>query len=79
MFILYPSQQAHAWLRSATETLEITENNPNENIFKKQPSVVFYKKGVLRYFAKCIGKHLCQSLFFNKVAIGLQRCTSVLL
>ena len=26
------------------------------------------KKGVLRNFAKSIGKHLCQSLFFNKVA-----------
>ena len=29
------------------------------------------KKGVLRNFAKFTGKHLCQSLFFNKVA-GLQ-------
>ena len=26
------------------------------------------KKGVLRNFAKFSGKHLCQSLFFNKVA-----------
>ena len=31
------------------------------------------KKGVLRNFAKFTGKHLCQSLFFNKVAgWGLQ-------
>ena len=29
---------------------------------------VFSKKGVLRNFAKFTGKHLCQSLFFNKVA-----------
>ena len=29
---------------------------------------VFYKKGVLRNFAKFTRKHLCQSLFFNKVA-----------
>ena len=29
---------------------------------------VFYKKGVLRNFDKFTGKHLCQSLFFNKVA-----------
>ena len=29
---------------------------------------VFYKKGVLRNFTKLTGKHLCQSLFFNKVA-----------
>ena len=26
------------------------------------------KKGILKNFAKFIGKHLCQSLFFNKVA-----------
>ena len=31
------------------------------------------KKGVLRNFAKFTGKHLCQSLFFNKVAgLGLK-------
>ena len=30
------------------------------------------KKGVLRNFVKFTGKHLCQSLFFNKVA-GLRR------
>ena len=29
---------------------------------------MFCKKGVLRNFAKFTGKHLCQSLFFNKVA-----------
>ena len=29
---------------------------------------VFCKKGVLRSFAKFTGKHLCQGLFFNKVA-----------
>ena len=37
---------------------------------------VFCKKGVLRNFAKFTGKHLRQSLFFNKVA-GL-RAESVL-
>ena len=30
---------------------------------------VLCKKGVLRNFAKFIGKHQCQSLFFNKVAV----------
>ena len=35
---------------------------------KKQSPDVFYKKGVLRNFAKFTGKHLCQRLFFNKVA-----------
>ena len=29
---------------------------------------MFCKKGVFRNFAKFTGKHLCQSLFFNKVA-----------
>ena len=29
---------------------------------------VFCKKGVLRNFTKSTGKHLCQRLFFNKVA-----------
>ena len=28
---------------------------------------VFCKKGALRNFTKFIGKHLCKSLFFNKV------------
>ena len=28
---------------------------------------VFCEKGVLRNFTKFTGKHLCQSLFFNKV------------
>ena len=36
--------------------------------FRSSCPEVFYKKGVLKNFAKFIGKHLCQSLFFNKVA-----------
>ena len=35
---------------------------------------VFCKKGALSNFAKFTGKHLCQSLFFNKVA-GLRPAT----
>ena len=38
-----------------------------ENIRSSRPEV-FCKKGVLRNFAKFTGKHLCQSLFYNKVA-----------
>ena len=41
---------------------------------QKQPPEVFYKKGVLRNFTNFIGKHLRQSLFFNKVA-GLSPAT----
>ena len=36
--------------------------------FQKQPPEVFYKKSVLRNFTKFTGKHLCEGLFFNKVA-----------
>ena len=42
--------------------------------FQKQPPEVFYKKGGLRNFTKFTGKHLCQSLFLNKVA-GLRSLT----
>ena len=35
---------------------------------QKQPPKVFCKKRCFRNFAKFTGKHLCQSLFFNKVA-----------
>ena len=41
-----------------------------ELFWEKQSFVlkVFCTKGVLKNFAKFIRKHLCQSLFFNKVA-----------
>ena len=39
---------------------------------QNQPPDVFYKKVVLKNFAKFTGKHPCQSLFFNKCA-GLKR------
>ena len=35
---------------------------------EKQPPEVFCKKGVSKNFTKFTGKHLCQSLFLNKVA-----------
>ena len=44
--------------------------------FRSSRPGVFCKKGVLRKFAKITGKHLCQSLFFNKVA-GLRLATSL--
>ena len=41
----------------------------NQDVHKQAIRLeVFYKKGVLRNFAKFTGKHLYQSLFFNKVA-----------
>ena len=48
MFILYLPQQTNTCSKSATKTFEITEDNSNENIFKKQPPDVFYKKSVLK-------------------------------
>ena len=41
-------------------------------------SQMFFKTGVRKNFAKFTGKHLCQSLYFNKVA-GLKRLQWLLL
>ena len=41
---------------------------------KKQPPDEFYKKRVLKIFAKLTGKHFCQNLFFSKIA-GLRSAT----
>ena len=68
MVIPYLLQKTNTYAKLATKTLEITEDNSNENIFKKQPHDMFYKKSVLKYLAHFIVKHLCQSLFSNKVA-----------
>ena len=45
---------------------------------QKQPPEMFYKKSVLRNFAKFTGKHVCQSIFFNKVS-GLRPLETILL
>ena len=42
--------------------------------FRSSRPEVFCKKGVLRKFTEFAGKHLCQSLFFNKFA-GLKPVT----
>ena len=55
-------------------TSQTTLPLPSLNQLKKQPPEVFCKKNVLRNFAKFTGKHLCQSLFFNKIA-GLRSAT----
>ena len=44
------------------------------NIFRSSRPKMFCKKSILKNFTKFIGKHLCQSLFFNKVA-GLRVAT----
>ena len=35
---------------------------------QKQPPEIFCEKSVFKKFTKLTGKHLCYSLFFNKVA-----------
>ena len=47
--------------------LQHLHGNPT-GIYRSSRLEVFNKKGVLRNFGKFTGKHLCQSLFFNKVA-----------
>ena len=44
------------------------------HFFRSSRPEVFFKKGVLRNLPKLTGKHLCQILFFNKVA-GLRPAT----
>ena len=43
-------------------------------MLQKHPPVVFYKNSALKNLAQFTGKHLCQSLFFNKIA-GLSPAT----
>ena len=43
---------------------------PLSNILRSSRPDVFCEKSVLRNFEKFTGKHLCQDLFFNKVAGG---------
>ena len=47
MVILYLPQQTNTYSKTAKKTLEITEDNSNENLFEKQPPDAFYKKSVL--------------------------------
>ena len=48
--------------------LDTNYHKPEVADVQKPSPEVFYKKGVLRNFLKFTGKHLCESLFFNKVA-----------
>ena len=43
-------------------------NSSLEVLFRSSHPEVFCKKGILRSFTKFTGKHLCHSLFLNKVA-----------
>ena len=54
MVILYLPQRTNTCSKSAAKTLKITEDNSNEELSKKQPPNVFYKKVFL--FSKIHGK-----------------------
>ena len=41
-----------------------------QNFFRSSRPEVLNKKGVARNFTKFTGKHLCQSIFFNKKRLG---------
>ena len=76
--------QSHLLKRRGSEKMEcLGDLNSSCQIFawwgltvKSSRPGVFCKKGVLRSLTKFTGKHLCQSLFFNKVA-GLRPATLV--
>ena len=50
---------------SLFEINQILEMVLQSCILQKQPPEVFCKKIIPRNFVKFVGKHLCQSLFFN--------------
>ena len=54
MVILHIPQKTNTCSKSAAKTLEIAEDNSNEELSKKQPPDVFYKKVFL--FIKVHGK-----------------------
>ena len=56
------------------ESIPCDEVISRNNKAQKQSSGGVLKKRFLRNFAKFTGKHLCESLFFNKVA-GLMPAT----
>ena len=51
-----------------------TCGNFKVSAYRSSHPEVFCKKGVLRNFAKFTRKHMCRSLFLNKVA-GLRSAT----
>ena len=54
--------------QDSNETKIITLGwSKGKDTFRSSRPEVFCEKGFLKYFAKFKGKHLCQSLFFNKI------------
>ena len=71
--LLFVSHQNNIANNSGKFELDETSTECKVNIFLKRTEAVgrrcSVKKGVLRNFTKFTRKHLCRSLFFNKVAV----------
>ena len=64
----YLPQQAQALKQEYINSGKLSMKWENIRTCRSSRPEVFCKKGVLRNLAKFTGKHLCQSLFFKKVA-----------
>ena len=62
---------------SSSDSLDSFSNFDKLKPYRSSRLEVFCKKGVLRNFTKLTGKHLCQSLIFNKAAGLRHRCFPV--
>ena len=75
MRVPFLRQLCHKSTREISASWDKTLNSWSS--VQKQPPEMLYGKRVLRNFPKFTGKHLCQSLFFNKVAGLRHRCSTV--
>ena len=50
--------------------METARKTGKHTIVRRSRSQMFFKLGVLKKFAKFTRKHLCWSVFFNKVAVA---------
>ena len=60
-----------SFLKKTMQITEIQKKKKKKTLTRNRSSHqrFYVKKGVLRHFAKFTGKHLSQSLFFNKVTV----------
>ena len=64
--------------KAPSEMFDSVLNASLKDTFRSSRPEVFCKKGVRRNFEKFTGKHLCQSLFFNKKHRLWHRCFPVI-
>ena len=70
-------QSSYLWSKEIFQAISCNEFFCSKMFFisiRSNRSLMFFKIGVFKNFAKFTGKHLCQSLFVNKVA-GLKLAT----